>query len=342
MSATIPLVLSVDGGGTKTLAVVADADGHVHGVGVGGPTNPLFAPARVVRASLREAVLSALRTAGVAGDAVDMAVAAFAGEVDVARHMRDTGIRAWRVVREPDLCLAAGVVEGRGAVVLAGTGAFAWARGPRGEHLTDGLGAVIGDEGSAYWLVREGLVAVGRAYDGRGPRTALTEALCTAVDVSDVEALGRWLYGAGGRSRREVAALAPVVARTAERGDRVARTVCRRAGERLAHAVRVSAVRAGLGTGEPFPVILAGGVLRGAEPVRGALLGALSRTLPDAQPRLARYEPALGGVLLAWQAMGVVWDEPRLFELDEGERLVARAAGQAEAMSDAVPLEHSS
>ena len=61
-----------------------------------------------------------------------------------------------------------------GVVVAAGTGVVTLAVGATEVARIDGWGNLIGDAGSAYWIGRAALEAVMRAYDGRGPATALT------------------------------------------------------------------------------------------------------------------------------------------------------------------------
>jgi glucosamine kinase len=65
----------------------------------------------------------------------------------------------------------------RGVVVAAGTGVVTLAVGATEVARIDGWGYLIGDAGSAYWLGRATLDAVMRAYDGRGPATALSAAM---------------------------------------------------------------------------------------------------------------------------------------------------------------------
>ena len=62
-----------------------------------------------------------------------------------------------------------------GVVVAAGTGVVTLAVGASEVARIDGWGYLIGDAGSGYWLGRAALDAVMRAYDGRGPATALSD-----------------------------------------------------------------------------------------------------------------------------------------------------------------------
>src|SRR5439155_24065146 len=87
---------------------------------------------------------------------------------------------------------------------------------------------------------QSGLQAALRSADGRAPRTALLPMLTAQ--------LGRWpkirarIYGERG-GRAFLAALVPVVARAARRGDRVARGILADAGRELGALVVAAATR---------------------------------------------------------------------------------------------------
>ena len=75
----------------------------------------------------------------------------------------------------------------RGPSAAAGT-ARETARG------VGGYGYLIDDGGSGYALGRDILTAVVRAADGRGPATALTQAVFAALGVQSVGEIITWLY----------------------------------------------------------------------------------------------------------------------------------------------------
>jgi N-acetylglucosamine kinase-like BadF-type ATPase len=77
----------------------------------------------------------------------------------------------------------------------------------------------MGDEGSGYALGRSALTAVGRAFDGRGPTTGLTDAVMEGARLGTFNELVRWSVTA---LPTEVASLALPVLRLAREGDKVA------------------------------------------------------------------------------------------------------------------------
>ena len=75
----MPFILGVDGGATKTLAVVGDDTGRILGAGLGGPTNYQIIGIEPAMSNLNSAVRGALSYAGISMDKVDCAVFGLAG-----------------------------------------------------------------------------------------------------------------------------------------------------------------------------------------------------------------------------------------------------------------------
>ena len=125
-----------------------------------------------------------------------------------------------------------------GLLVLAGTGSIVIGRDARGRWArAGGLGPLLGDEGSAFWIGRAWLRATTRGEDFLPVRRLVTHP----------DAVAR------------IAALAPSVLRRARRGDPRARPVIR---EAQAHLARLAVdVARQLRLPRPVAVSWAGGVL---------------------------------------------------------------------------------
>lgn len=317
-------VLGLDGGGTKTVAVVADETGNVLGWGQSGPMNISFVSLELATRSVTEAITTALAEAGPAVAAIDLACVGSAGPVDMIAPGADLPIRTWHIAYEHGLCLGSTVLEGDAAVILAGTGCFEYARGPKGEFRTDGRGILLGDEGSGYWIAREALVAIGREADKRGPATRLSGLFFDQCGVTDALGLAKRIYRDPGMTRHEIAALARHVTAAAAEGDKVALAICQDAAQRLAHGALVCARETGLLEQERFPVALCGGVMSGGHVITEAIMQAIHQVAPHAYALFPRYHPAVGGVLAGLKELGVSWSPELLRNLDESLRVKGR------------------
>lgn len=257
------LYLGIDGGGTKTVAVVVDARGAVRGRGAAGGANQESVGIRAALAAVRCAADQALRAAGgVAPCAAWIGLAGVDHPADVTRFQARLQRLARRVhvSNDAELLLAA-LPGGIGVALVAGTGSIALGRNAAGETARcGGWGHVFGDEGSGYALGSGALRAVARAADGRGPSTTLTEMILRAWELSEPGELMARVYQAFDKA--EVARLAPLAFAAARAGDEAANALVAHEAAELARqgCAVAEMLRLGCG-GAALPVALGGGLL---------------------------------------------------------------------------------
>ncbi|WP_143393451.1 N-acetylglucosamine kinase [Fimbriiglobus ruber] len=302
------LVVGIDGGGTRTLALLARADtGEVLGRGSGGPSNIQSVGVDGALKALDEAIDSAFAAAGVSRARVAGATLGLAGvdrnegldiifgwgdRIGLADHMS--------VANDATLLLAAGTPDGWGLAVIAGTGSIAFVRKPDGElGRCGGWGHTLGDEGSAYQIAVRGLRASCRAADLCAPPTVLLERFLKRMGLHEAPDLIPAVYR-GPWDRAAIAGTAPLVLEAAAEEDAVATDIVRSEAAELAETARAAVVNHGLPrTG--IPVALAGGVLLGSETYRTYFLTALRNAGIEYGPVQLVPEPAAGAVVLARQ-----------------------------------------
>src|SRR5215216_2777675 len=259
------LVLGVDGGGSKTRAVVADGGGEVLGEGLAGPSNPLRVGVSEAAGAIRDAADRACAEAGVRRVEIVAAEVGLAGvkRADIRERMRaalaELGVKRVVVVTDADIALY-GATEGKpGLVIIAGTGSVCCGVNARGRRAcAGGWGPVAGDEGSGSWIARRALQAVARATDGRGRKTALVEAACDYFNVASAEDLSTSVY-APSMTNSRIAGFGKRVVSTARRRDVVAREIIEEAGRELASAA-AAVIRKLRMERESFQVAYVGGV----------------------------------------------------------------------------------
>lgn len=225
--ASAPLVGAADVGGTWLRVGVSDGrrTWRVRRRGSGLP-------------EIASSLHSALRTARGRGPLAALVVAARG--VWTPRE-RTTTRRALRglarrvaVISDAEAAWHAALGDGAGVLVLAGTGSIALGRDARGRWArAGGLGPLLGDEGSAFWLGREWL---------------------RRADVARARRLAR-----RSDAVRRIAALAPRVLARARAGDRAAAAVVRTGQASLA-ALAADVARA-LALRAPVSLGWAGGVM---------------------------------------------------------------------------------
>ena len=270
--------LAIDGGQTGIRAQVRRADGSAwdgvpvyesRGILTDRPLAPQIADV-VGQARAASGLDFSTVSAGLSGltDGEDLAPALLASTAGF-------GVGTVHLVHDSVSSYLGALGDSRGAVIAAGTGSVTLAVGATDVVRIDGWGYIMGDAGSGYWLGREALVAVMRAFDGRGPATALTDVV--AADFPDLAQAYVDLQRDPDRIRR-TASYAAHVARLADT-DEVARGICDAAAAELALAVATGLRRVGEDAAEAPAVCFLGGVLRG-ERVRSQLIARLAALWP--------------------------------------------------------------
>lgn len=296
------LLLGCDGGGTKTLCALARPDGTVVGVGAGGPSN-LSTHWESAPGAVLEGVAGAARGLG-APPELAAACLAFAGYHGCGHPQGpEEGLRGvveaehFQVISDQEAAFLGAAGGGPAVVVIAGTGAAVYGGDSAGGRArAAGWGYLLDDEGSGFWIGLQALRAALRHYDGRGPETALTEALVRHLRIPDPEGIERFVFSLDSPTT-PIAALAPLVLEVAEAGDSVAGELLQEAGRHLAEGAWAVLRRLKLDE-EPVVVACVGSILAAEGPVRPAL----SRWLAEAAPRAALGDPLLppvAGALIA-------------------------------------------
>jgi N-acetylglucosamine kinase-like BadF-type ATPase len=301
-------VIGVDGGTTKTIALVADLSGQILGMARGTGSNAsgedVDEPMKVVIQTAQEA----FQESGIAPQEVALGMFTLAGAdwpEDIERRSRilgSAGIAREVIVKNDTFGgLRAGTRCPYGVVIAAGTGANTAIITPSGQEWAYGY---YQNYGGAFDFSREAIEAVLRAEDGRGTPTLLTELVLRQLEFPTVENMLKALV-AKSVSLGHQLALCPRVFEASCSGDEVASEIIVRHGLALAEFA-VAAIRRFHMLQETFDVVLAGSVFKGP----GTLLPetitmAIHRVAPKAQVVRSHFEPAVGALLLAYDALGL-------------------------------------
>jgi N-acetylmuramic acid 6-phosphate etherase len=297
-------IIGVDGGGTKTLALLADLNGQVIARGVSGPSNYNAVGFATACMEIENAITMAQKEHPGEISALCLGLAGAGRQEDIERFQFWAAEKylgtAVKVVNDAEILLAAGSPTGAAIALVCGTGSIVYGRTINGELIrAGGWGYLFGDEGSGYAIGVAALRAVMQAYDGRGPSTLLTELVLDRRGLSSPPELVRNIYGSE-LPRLEVASLADLAKQAAGKGDAVAVAVLEEAALELARTV--SAVYPKLGTSAPQLIITGGTILNGTY-----LNAALHRACESLGLVFAeKYnvsEPAEGAAQLAWKML---------------------------------------
>ncbi len=301
-----PVVVAVDGGGSKTDAVAVTLDGEVAGRSRGPGSSPQYNGLAASVALVDRLVREASDGHDVRRTALYLSGLDLPGEISAYREaVADRGWAAHGLDVDNDLfaLLRAGTDEPDAVAVICGTGMNAV--GVRADGTTArflAVGAISGDWGGGHGLGAEALFHAARDVDGRGPHTMLTDAVAGEFGVP-VLSLSEELH-LGRREHSELARLAPAVFAAAQAGDPVAGALVDRQADEVVAFVRACLTRLDLGA-HALPVVLGGGILQARHPrLEERVAEGIAALAPSARLVILDQPPIVGAALLALTAAG--------------------------------------
>lgn len=314
--------LFIDAGGSTTRVGIGTHEGVVASH-EGASCNPASVGIERAGANLKAAVQAAWTTRPHDVEAVDAvwcctstassssALQKVAAEVHAALPQRAAAAATLWIANDiAPLLFHDGQVRSR-VVAICGTGTgYCALHPPWGRCVrASGYEYLLSDEGSGFDIGLQGLRAVMRAWDGRGPASALTALLqpWRGVGPGDLPAL---VHGSPDH-KVVIASFARVVLQAAAQGDEPSLVIVERAAEELAIGVLAVARRAGLQ--HPFEVALAGSLLVSGEHalLRERLCSLLARN-SDGAVDVAHIDSPLDAVA---QLSRVIQRQPELTAL---------------------------
>ena len=307
------LVLGIDAGNTKTIALIAHSSGQILGWGRGGQAN-IYVSKAAALAAIDKAVLEAISMAGVSADLLCSSVLSATGAdwpEDFVLLKAELEKHAWgervQVVNDAVGALRAGSSDGNGVMVVCGTSAGIAARNLSGTLWH-----------SSYWQEPEGaeqlgqktLRAVYRAELGIDPPTTLTRRVLKHFAAPHVEAVlhAQTRRNAGPNIGLQTGRLARALLDEAALGDPTALKIVQEHASSLGDYALAAARQVGLE--HAFPLVTAGGVMRHhSKLLQHHMLERVRQDFPDVHWVESRLEPVVGAVLLALDELGPVTNE---------------------------------
>jgi N-acetylglucosamine kinase-like BadF-type ATPase len=300
------IVFGADGGGTKTLGVLADLSGNELAREQVGPGNPNVAGVNTAAQSLTTLVQTCCARAGCDIRDVRSMVFGLAGvgshavREKLANALRAQhvalGLAPMPVTLETDsrIGLEGAFDGGPGVVMIAGTGSMLIGKTPEGTIVSvGGWGRILGDEGSGYAIGLAALRAVAADIDGRGESTSLRQRIADTHGWGTRDRIIAAVY----QEKFDIPSLAPLVLSCAEEGDGVAAGILASAAEAI--AAQLDALIRRITGPEKVGVVFVGGLIDKDTTYARVLRQTIGRRVPRARIQPALHPPVWGAVLLA-------------------------------------------
>lgn len=304
--------LGIDGGGTKTRAVILDAFGRLIGEGVGESSNFGYIGVEQATSNIRDAIISAASQAGIVQPRFDAAFFGLAGVVsDTDREMARNMARSLDLVpgdqigvdHDCRIALAGGLGGETGIVQIIGTGTSTFGMNASGDRwMSGGWGRLIADEGGGYWLGIEAMKATTAAYDGRGHPTLLHNRVLDALGINSVGDIMQVLYTQQ-MPVADIAALGRLVIEAASEKDAVAIGIIAHGMDEVARCVEAVANELQF-PADHIRLITVGGITQAGDVVMEPLQAAVHARVPTCQITPPLFDAGIGAGLLAMQHHG--------------------------------------
>ena len=218
--------LGVDGGGTKTEAVLTTEKGMVIARTLVGSSNPND----IGKEKMRQMLCGLVREM-VPNDAhcIDVGMGLSGLAFSGCKQELSSALKGIEKVGKIDVCSDVQIAldsayDGDGCIAIVGTGCVGYLR-KNGEHiLVGGGGYMIDSLFSGYDLGREALNAALSETDGRGEKTAITGLVLERAGLP-INEIVKAVYLKG---KAYVASFAPTVFQAYDAGDTVANVIIRR------------------------------------------------------------------------------------------------------------------
>lgn len=302
----LPVFLGIEGGGTRTVALLVDSDGRLLKRFEAGLANfkllteaQLLRRLREVRADFvdfQKPVAIAIGLAGARGEPEWQRIRAAAARVWPgvpchATHDLETALAA--ATKSPIANRQSPITK---VLLLSGTGSCCFARTADGRTARfGGWGHVLGDKGSGYEIGLRALKACVFYLDRDGEWSRLGQRILRALQLNEPDQLITWAQAA---SKADIAALAEEVFAAAAEHDAIAKDILTGAAASLAKD-GVACARKLTKVSEPVQFVLAGSVLLKQPKFARAVARQLAERWPGCIVTPLARESAWGAVELA-------------------------------------------
>lgn len=196
------LWIGIDGGGTKTTAVIGDESGHLLAVAKGSSGNLTAISTEQLYTLINELIDQLLIKTGAAFTDVEMVFAAMAGADRQAEQQKiyeafkqSPVLEKLKIQSDIHAALAAGTWGREGTLIISGTGAIIFGYEQQKTFRVGGWGYLLGDEGSGYHLGKLAIRSVLKANDDKVPLKPFQEKILTHFNVLSPEQLITKIYG---------------------------------------------------------------------------------------------------------------------------------------------------
>lgn len=307
-------VIGIDGGGTKTVAIIADQTGKIIAEVTVGSTNPNTLNQKELTTNIKRMFNLLKEQAPIAFRQVTNIYAGMSGVGTPKQKQLVSSIfketlkisTPFEIVSDTMNALYSGTYGKPGILQIAGTGSITYGINAKGfEFRLGGWGYLFGDEGSGYDLGRRAIVSVLEFEDKRTEKTILRDLLLSHFKVKSGREMIEKIYKSS-VPKKEIASLSIYVFKAFKNEDSVAVKMVHDVAKQLTSNIKMVKEKL-FSEQEVSPVILAGGVF--SENILPLLIKKKLENDNNIYVCLPEVPPVYGSIIGALKNRGITVNE---------------------------------
>lgn len=308
-------IIGIDGGGTKTKAVIADMKGKVVAQETVGPINPNVVSKKELQHTFQTLFHSLRQQAPQQFNKTSSIFAGIAGAGNATNqkvlHESIEPLLSDNIPIQIDAdainALYSGSYGAPGIVQIAGTGSITYGINSNLEHdRVGGWGYLFGDEGSGYDIGRKGVMAALQSVDRRASETILLPMIYAHFNVTNAQDLIREIY-ASPAPKSEISPVAEIVFQGFKDDDPIAEEIITEAVKETVLSIK-TLYEKHFHMEERVEVVLCGGIFQ-EKNILPRLIKEDLRMYPAMKVVLPEMPPVGGSIIGAYLMQGVDVDE---------------------------------
>ncbi len=298
------MILSVDGGATKTFATLFnDRTGEIGGIGISGPSNYFSVPVPVASNNINDAIKKALGSGKIENLDVIFGIAGY-GDSQTADSIGTEMVNGimkgkdFRLENDGTFAYRMANLFSDGAIFAPGTGSIGIYQENGILKRIGGWGWFAGDDGSASWIAKRAITLAENQYDGIADGSSLIKLVEEYYRNTFKEAINQL---ESNHPKREVAMMAPLVSELARQGDGSAMSILMEAGTYDAAALNSMLNR----FKNPVKASIVGGTVRAGN----ILLDVVRKNVGQRVSSYYGYDVCIGGIAILYKELGYNFTE---------------------------------
>jgi N-acetylglucosamine kinase-like BadF-type ATPase len=291
-------LIGIDGGGTKTIAALADLRGKIIKKIEIGSTNPNKINFERAIFNLKELISKISK-----GKKIKIAYLGLAGGLERNKGRREKIRKELQkyfnfpifIDGDQKIAFRAGTEGKEGMVVIAGTGAIAMGWKGKNEAISGGFDWLIGDQGSAFWVGKKVLEEIGKFLDGRRKDFQLRRFIFKKLKIKNEIDFYQKFYSEDFVVK--VASISKFIDEFSKKGDEFSKKILIEAGREIGK-MAITVIKKLNFKNKKFPVVLVGGMFK-SKIFEKEVRKRIKKVAKKAKIILLKKKPVIGAIKLA-------------------------------------------